>query len=94
MPGTCAMLVLTEPLHAEQKMKTLGASWTDTSKDATHLVVKGISRTEKFLCSESRIPSEGLSHLLTEPLRRPSVCSQDRHAGLDLRLSRSQPSHR
>ncbi|GAA5971064.1 hypothetical protein JCM11641_004129 [Rhodosporidiobolus odoratus] len=33
-----------------KSLKSLGASWTDQPKDATHLVVKGISRTEKFLC--------------------------------------------
>lgn len=34
-----------------KSLKLFGAAWTDNSKDATHLVVKGISRTEKFLCS-------------------------------------------
>ncbi|GAA5826527.1 hypothetical protein JCM11251_002412 [Rhodosporidiobolus azoricus] len=33
-----------------KSLKSLGANWTDQPKDATHLVVKGISRTEKFLC--------------------------------------------
>ncbi|GAA6003002.1 hypothetical protein JCM10207_001937 [Rhodosporidiobolus poonsookiae] len=33
-----------------KSLKSLGATWTDQPKDATHLVVKGISRTEKFLC--------------------------------------------
>ncbi|GAA5854065.1 hypothetical protein JCM8547_008212 [Rhodosporidiobolus lusitaniae] len=33
-----------------KSLKSLGATWTDHPKDATHLVVKGISRTEKFLC--------------------------------------------
>ncbi|BGP25309.1 BRCT domain protein Brc1 [Rhodotorula toruloides] len=31
-------------------LKSFGAAWTDQPKDATHLVVKSISRTEKFLC--------------------------------------------
>ncbi|GAA5931308.1 hypothetical protein JCM3775_004989 [Rhodotorula graminis] len=31
-------------------LKSLGAAWTDRPSEATHLVVKGISRTEKFLC--------------------------------------------
>ncbi|GAA5844402.1 hypothetical protein JCM9279_006288 [Rhodotorula babjevae] len=31
-------------------LKSLGATWTDRPAEATHLVVKGISRTEKFLC--------------------------------------------
>ncbi|KPV77619.1 uncharacterized protein RHOBADRAFT_41614 [Rhodotorula graminis WP1] len=31
-------------------LKSLGATWTDRPSEATHLVVKGISRTEKFLC--------------------------------------------
>ncbi|GAA6060049.1 hypothetical protein JCM10212_001046 [Sporobolomyces blumeae] len=31
-------------------MKPLGAVWTDQPQAATHLVVKGLSRTEKFLC--------------------------------------------
>ncbi|GAA6032673.1 hypothetical protein JCM8097_004873 [Rhodosporidiobolus ruineniae] len=33
-----------------KSLKSLGASWTDQPRDATHLIVKGISRTEKFLC--------------------------------------------
>ncbi|GAA5987761.1 hypothetical protein JCM10908_007202 [Rhodotorula pacifica] len=33
-----------------RNLKPFGATWTESSKDATHLVVKGISRTEKFLC--------------------------------------------
>lgn len=36
-----------------QSLKSLGASWTDKPQEATHLVVKGISRTEKFLCCAS-----------------------------------------
>lgn len=39
--------------YSRQSLKLFGAAWTDNSKDATHLVVKGISRTEKFLCSAS-----------------------------------------
>ncbi|GAA5866988.1 hypothetical protein JCM1840_005932 [Sporobolomyces johnsonii] len=35
---------------AIKALKPFGATWTDQPKDATHLVVKGISRTEKFLC--------------------------------------------
>ncbi|GAA6004207.1 uncharacterized protein JCM10292_007290 [Rhodotorula paludigena] len=34
-----------------RSLKAFGANWTEQPKDATHLVVKGISRTEKFLCS-------------------------------------------
>ncbi|KAK4701222.1 hypothetical protein P7C70_g5012, partial [Phenoliferia sp. Uapishka_3] len=33
------------------KLGKLGAKFTDEPKEVTHLVVKGISRTEKFLCS-------------------------------------------
>lgn len=36
-----------------QALKPFGATWTDRPPDATHLVVKGISRTEKFLCCAS-----------------------------------------
>ncbi|GAA5900179.1 hypothetical protein JCM8208_002041 [Rhodotorula glutinis] len=31
-------------------LKSLGAAWTDRPSEATHLVVKAMSRTEKFLC--------------------------------------------
>ncbi|GAA6018796.1 hypothetical protein JCM11491_003452 [Sporobolomyces phaffii] len=31
-------------------MKPLGAVWTEKPQEATHLVVKNLSRTEKFLC--------------------------------------------
>ncbi|GAA6048438.1 hypothetical protein JCM3770_003757 [Rhodotorula araucariae] len=37
-------------------MKPLGATWTERPSEATHLVVKGISRTEKFLCCLPFVP--------------------------------------
>ncbi|BGP32788.1 regulator of Ty1 Transposition [Rhodotorula toruloides] len=37
-------------------LKSFGATWTDNPKDATHLVVKSISRTEKFLCCLPFVP--------------------------------------
>ncbi|GAA5969116.1 hypothetical protein JCM3765_002184 [Sporobolomyces pararoseus] len=32
-------------------LKPFGVSWTDKPQEATHLVVKNLSRTEKFLCA-------------------------------------------
>ncbi|KAM0745911.1 hypothetical protein T439DRAFT_384532 [Meredithblackwellia eburnea MCA 4105] len=38
------------------QMAKLGAKFTEEPKEVTHLVVKGISRTEKFLCSLANAP--------------------------------------
>lgn len=44
---------ITHLLSSTQSMKSLGAAWTDSSAaTVTHLVVKAISRTEKFLSCE------------------------------------------
>jgi len=34
----------------------MGAKFTDEPEDATHVVTKGISRTEKFLCALPHAP--------------------------------------
>ncbi|KAL8291971.1 hypothetical protein RQP46_001437 [Phenoliferia psychrophenolica] len=45
-----------EMINWTAKLTRLGAKFTEEPKEATHLVVKGISRTEKFLCTLAFAP--------------------------------------
>ncbi|KAL8283801.1 hypothetical protein RQP46_005233 [Phenoliferia psychrophenolica] len=45
-----------EMINWTAKLARLGAKFTEEPKEATHLVIKGITRTEKFLCTLAFAP--------------------------------------